>query len=58
MGTDVAGELTAGMLLFALQGCLLLASAVRFDRNQQEAYREWNSGWDVASNSVNGEGTR
>ncbi|OKK23447.1 hypothetical protein AMK09_09410 [Streptomyces sp. CB02488] len=58
VGTHVAGELTAGTLLFALQCCLLLTTAVHFDRSQQEAYREWNSGGNVALNSANGEGRR
>ncbi|MFJ1901663.1 MULTISPECIES: hypothetical protein [unclassified Streptomyces] len=58
VGTHVAGELTAGIALFALQGCLLLAISVHFDHTQQEAYREWKSGGGVALNSVNGEGRR
>ncbi|MFF1920580.1 hypothetical protein ACFVW8_08375 [Streptomyces sp. NPDC058221] len=57
VGATVAGELTVGMLLFAAQGCLLLATAVQFDRNHQGAYREWNGG-DLALSPVGGDDRR
>ncbi|WP_406143683.1 hypothetical protein [Streptomyces sp. NBC_01012] len=56
LGTAVVGRLTVGMLLFAVLGCLLLGTAVRFDRSRGETYRAWNGGGDAASRSVRGGG--
>ncbi|MFB7652435.1 MULTISPECIES: hypothetical protein [unclassified Streptomyces] len=53
--TEVLGELTVGMVLFAAQAGLLLASSGRLDRGQREAQQHWTAAQASVSFSAGGE---